>query len=141
MGAEPTPIAWGEVYSALQLGTIDAAEAQPTAIKGAKLYEVIKNVTKTGHIQLVTALVVSADAWDQISPENQKIVRDLAVENGRFASQLTIDLGEKALADVAAGGVTISEVDLAPFKEAVSGVYSLLELEYEAAIVNKVLGR
>ncbi|WP_269582463.1 C4-dicarboxylate TRAP transporter substrate-binding protein [Roseibium sp. Sym1] len=141
MGAEPTPIAWGEVYSALQLGAIDAAEAQPTAIKGAKLYEVIKNVTKTGHIQLVTALVVSAEAWDQISPEHQKIVRDLAVENGRYASQLTIDLGEEALAFVADSGVTVSEVDLAPFKEAVSGVYELLELEQEAAIVNEVLGR
>ena len=141
MGAEPTPIAWGEVYSALQMGAIDAAEAQPTAIKGAKLYEVIKNVTKTGHIQLVTALVVSAEAWDQISPENQKIVRDLAVENGRFASQLTIDLGEQALADVAASGVTVSDIDLAPFKEAVAGVYSLLKLDAEVAIVNKVLGR
>jgi len=141
MGAEPTPIAWGEVYSALQMGVIDAAEAQPTAIKGAKLYEVIKHVTKTGHIQLVTALVVSAEAWDQISAENQKIVRDLAVQNGRYASQLTIDLGEKALADVAATGVTVSEVDLAPFKKAVSGVYGLLNLDAEVAIVNKVLGR
>lgn len=141
MGAEPTPIAWGEVYSALQLGAIDAAEAQPTAIKGAKLYEVVKNVTKTGHIQLVTALVVSAEAWDQVSPENQKIVRDLAVEDGRYASQLTIDLGETALADVAASGVAISDVDLAPFKEAVSGVYGLLDLEAEAAIVKEVLGR
>ncbi|WP_193187273.1 C4-dicarboxylate TRAP transporter substrate-binding protein [Nisaea sediminum] len=141
MGAEPTPIAWGEVYSALQMGVIDAAEAQPTAIKGAKLYEVIKHVTKTGHIQLVTALVVSAEAWDQISAENQKIVRDLAVENGRYASQLTIDLGEKALADVAASGVTISETDLAPYKKAVSGVYELLNLNKEVAIVNKVLGR
>lgn len=141
MGAEPTPIAWGEVYSALQMGVIDAAEAQPTAIKGAKLYEVIKHVTKTGHIQLVTALVVSAEAWDQISAENQKIVRDLAVENGRYASQLTIDLGEKALADVAASGVTISETDLAPYKKAVAGVYELLNLNKEVAIVNKVLGR
>ena len=141
MGAEPTPIAWGEVYSALQLGSIDAAEAQPTAIWGAKLYEVIKYVTKTGHIQLVTALVVGADAWDKISAENQKIVRDLAVENGRFASKLTISLGEEALAKVAKSGVTISEVDLAPFKKAVAGVYGLLKLEAEAAIVNKVLGR
>ncbi len=141
MGAEPTPIAWGEVYSALQTGTIDAAEAQPTAIKGAKLYEVIKHVTKTGHIQLVTALVVSAKSWDKISPANQKIVRDLAVKYGRYASRLTIDLGKKALADVAASGVSISEVDLAPFKKAVSGVYKLLKLEAEVAIVNKVLGR
>jgi len=139
MGAEPTPIAWGEVYSALQLGTIDAAEAQPTAIKGAKLYEVIKNVTKTGHIQLVTALVVSADSWDQLTPEQQEIVRDLAVENGRYASGLTMELGEKALEEVAASGVTVSEVDLTPFKDAAASVYELLELQKEAAIVNEVL--
>jgi TRAP-type transport system periplasmic protein len=141
MGAEPTPIPWGEVYSALQLGTLDAAEAQPTAIWGAKLYEVIKHVTKTGHIQLVTALVVGAETWDEISPENQKIVRDLAVENGRYASGLTIELGEKAMVDVAATGVTISEVDLAPFKEAVAGVYDMLDLTKEADIVKSVLGQ
>jgi len=141
MGAEPTPIAWGEVYSALQTHTIDAAEAQPTAIKGAKLYEVVKYVTKTGHIQLVTALVVSASAWDEISPENQKIVRDLAVKNGRYASNLTIELGEKALEFVATKGVAVNEVDLAPFKKAVAGVYDKLKLNAEVAIVNKVLGR
>ena len=141
MGAEPTPIAWGEVYSALQLGTIDAAEAQPTAIKGAKLYEVIKNVTKTGHIQLVTALVISADAWNDLSDEHKQIVRDLAVENGRYASGLTIELGEKALEDVAASGVTISEVDLAPFKEAVAPVYEMLNLTSEADMVREVLAK
>lgn len=141
MGAEPTPMPWGEVYSALQLGTIDGAEAQPTAIKGAKLYEVIKNVTLTGHIQLVTALVVSADSWNQISPENQKIVRELAVENGRYASGLTIEMGDKALEEVKAAGVTISEVDLAPFREAVAPVYEKLNLTGEAAIVHKVLGK
>lgn len=141
MGAEPTPIAWGEVYSALQLGTIDAAEAQPTAIWGAKLYEVIKHVTLTGHIQLVTALAVGAKAWDEISPENQAIVRDLAVKDGRYASQLTIKLGKKALEDVAATGVKVDKVDLAPFKQAVKGVYTKLNLEKEAAIVKTVLAR
>lgn len=141
MGAEPTPIAWGEVYSALQLKSIDGAEAQPTAISGAKLYEVIKNVTKTGHIQLVTALVVGAKAWDQISPENQKIVRDLAVKDGRYASDLTVKLGEKAMEKVAASGVTVSDVDKTPFKKAVEPVYAKLKLQKEVAIVNKVLGR
>jgi len=141
MGAEPTPIAWGEVYSALQLGTIDAAEAQPTAIKGAKLYEVIENVTLTGHIQLVTALVVSADSWNQISPENQKIVRDLAVENGRYASGLTNELGEEAMVFVADQGIAISEVDLGPFKDAVAPVYEMLNLTAEAALVKDVLGK
>lgn len=141
MGAEPTPMPWGEVYSALQLGTLDAAEAQPTAITGAKLFEVVKNVTKTGHIQLVTALVIGKETWEDISAENQKIVRDLAVENGRYASKLTIDLGDKSLEQVAAAGVKISDVDLKPFKDAVKPVYTKLNLEKEAAIVDKVLGR
>ncbi|MCB1493504.1 MAG: C4-dicarboxylate TRAP transporter substrate-binding protein, partial [Rhodobiaceae bacterium] len=140
IGAEPTPMPWGEVYSALQLGTIDGAEAQPTAIRGAKLYEVIKNVTKTGHIQLVTALVISASAWNELSDENKKIVRDLAVESGRYASNLTISMGDKALEEVAASGVTISDVDLAPFKEAVKPVYEMLNLTGEAAKVHEVLG-
>ncbi len=141
MGAEPTPMAWGEVYSALQLGALDGAEAQPTAITGAKLHEVVKNVTRTGHIQLVTALVIGADTWDQISPEHQQIVRDLAVEAGRYASQLTIEQGEEALAEVAAAGVSVSDVDVAPFKDAVKGVYDKLNLASEVDTVNKVLGR
>ncbi len=141
MGAEPTPIPWGEVYSALQLGTIDAAEAQPTAILGAKLYEVVKDVTLTGHIQLVTALVVSGASWDAISPENQKIVRDLAVANGQYASGLTIELGDKALKEVAASGVEVKEIDVTPFREAVAKVYGMLDLEREAGIVKAVLAR
>lgn len=141
MGAEPTPIPWGEVYSALQLGTLDGAEAQPTAIRGAKLYEVIKNVTKTGHIQLVTALVVSAEAYNGLSDEHKKIVRDLAVENGRFASDLTISMGDEALEEVTAAGVTISDVDLAPFKDAVAPVYEMLNLTAEKDMVDDVLGR
>ena len=88
---------------------------------------------------MVTALVISADSWNELSPENQEIVRNLAVENGRYASALTIELGEVALENVAASGVTIGEVDLAPFKEAVAGVYSLLDLEAEAEIVKRVL--
>jgi len=141
MGAEPTPIAWGEVYSALQLGTIDAAEAQPTAIRGAKLYEVISNVTLTGHIQLVTALVISAESWNELSDEHKEIVRNLAVENGRYASNLTIEMGSEALAEVEEAGVTISEVDLAPFKEAVMPVYEMLDLTSEAEMVKEVLGQ
>ena len=66
-------------------------------------------------------------------------MRDLAVENGRYASGLTIELGKEAMIKVAACGVQIHEVDLAPFKEVAAGVYSLLDLEKEAAIVKAVM--
>ena len=74
-----------------------------------------------------------------MSDEHKVIVRNLAVENGRYASGLTIELGEEAMKKVAQSGVVISDVDLAPFKEAVAGVYTLLDLENEAEIVKGVL--
>jgi TRAP-type C4-dicarboxylate transport system substrate-binding protein len=89
----------------------------------------------------VTALVVSAAAFDQLSDAQKAIVRDLAVENGRYASGLTISMGDAALADVAAAGVTVSEVDLAPFREAVMPVYEMLNLTAEADMVRQALGR
>ncbi len=141
MGAVPTPAPWGEVYTGLQMGVLSGAEAQPTAITGAKLHEVIKHVTLTGHIHLVTALVIGAETWNSISPEHQEIVRELAVENGRYASQLTLDLGDTAMAEVAAAGVEVSEVDLTPFKEAVTGVYELVNLTNEAEIVRQILNK
>lgn len=141
MGAVPTPMPWGEVYTALQMGVLSGAEAQPTAITGAKLFEVVKNVTLTGHIHLVTALVVGTETWNTISPENQEIVRRLAVENGRYASQLTLDLGDSAMASVAAAGVDVTEIDLTPFKEAVAGVYDIVNLTAEAEIVRAVLNK
>ena len=54
LGATPTPMPWAEVYSALQLKAIDAVEAQHPASFGAKLYEQVKFITKTGHINLIT---------------------------------------------------------------------------------------
>ena len=54
---------------------------------------------------------------------------------------MVLELGDEALKYVADQGVTVSEVDLAPFKTAVAGVYDMLDLTEEAAIVNDVLGR
>ena len=123
------------------MGVLSGAEAQPTAITGAKLYEVVKNVTLTGHIHLVTALVIGAQTWNAISPEHQEIIRDLAVENGRYASQLTLDLGDSAMATVAEAGVEVTEIDLAPFREAVAGVYDIVNLTAEAELVREILDK
>ena len=60
MGATPTGMPWSEVYSALQTKVIDGAEAQHPAVYGARLYEVVKIVTKTEHIYLITGIVTSA---------------------------------------------------------------------------------
>lgn len=126
MGATPTPLGWTEVYSALQQKVIDGAEAQHPATNGSKLYEVISHITKTGHINLITGVVTSGAWFDSLPAELQAILREEALKAGDVASYGT----EAALADIEkameAEGVTISEIDVTPFREATAPVYDKL---------------
>lgn len=141
MGATPTPMGRTEVYSALQQGVIDAAEAQMPAVYGSRLYEVVDHITKTGHFFLITGLVTSANWFDTLPEKYQKLVREEALAAGDFGSQLTIDslaVYEKKMKD---SGVTITELDKTPFKEATKAVYEKLGLKDLRAQVDAVLAR
>jgi TRAP-type C4-dicarboxylate transport system substrate-binding protein len=126
MGATPTPMGWTEVYSALQQKVIDGAEAQDPATYGAKLYEVISHITKTGHINLITGVVTSGGWFNSLPADLQTILREEALKAGDVASYGTQD----ALADLEKKmqdkGVTISEIDVTPFREATAPVYDKL---------------
>ncbi len=126
MGATPTPMGWTEVYSALQQHVIDGAEAQDPATYGARLYEVIDHITKTGHINLITGIVTSAAWFNGLPEEYQKVLREESLAGGDVAShgtQASLDNYEKMMADK---GVTIDEIDVTPFVEATAGVYDKL---------------
>jgi len=126
MGATPTPLPWTEVYSALQLRAIDAAEAQYPAVWGARLYEVIRHITKTAHINLITGLVGSRAWFDRQSAETRTILREEAMKGGDVGSEATIaSLGEFE-ARLRAAGVTVSSPDVTPFREATRVVYERL---------------
>ncbi len=126
MGAVPTPMPYAEVYSALEQKAIDSVEAQLPAGYGSKLYEVTKHLTKTGHINLITGLVTSAPWFDSLPAELQTILRDEALKAGDVASYGTRDMLAKIEADLKAAGMTVTEIDVTPFKEATAGVYEKL---------------
>ena len=126
MGATPTPMPFSEVYSALEQKVIDAVEAQLPAGYGAKLFEVTKYVTKTGHINLITGIVTSAPWFDSLSPELQTILREEALKAGDLASHGTEDALTQIEKDLVAAGMTISDIDTAAFKSATAGVYDKL---------------
>jgi tripartite ATP-independent transporter DctP family solute receptor len=126
MGATPTPMPFSEVYSALEQKVIDAVEAQLPAGYGAKLFEVTKYVTKTGHINLITGIVTSAPWFDSLSPELQTILREEALKAGDLASHGTEDTLAQIEKDLVAAGMTISDIDTAVFKSATAGVYDKL---------------
>lgn len=141
IGATPTPMGWTEVYSALQQKVIDGAEAQLPAVHGARLYEVVKNVTETGHFFLITGLVTSAQWFDSLPEKHRKAVRDEALKAGDKASHGTIASIDGYKKKMQEAGVTFAQPDLKPFKEASSVVYDKLNLNDLKAQVDKVLGR
>lgn len=141
LGATPTPMPWAEVYSALQMKAIDAAEAQSPATYGQRLYEVVKYITKTGHIQLITGLVGSKIWFDKLPADLQTIVREEALKAGDTASNATIESltnYEKMMADK---GVKVVDIDIKPFVASTSTVYEKLGYTDLRKQVNAILGR
>jgi TRAP-type C4-dicarboxylate transport system substrate-binding protein len=141
MGATPTGMPWSEVYSALQTKVIDGAEAQHPAVYGARLYEVVKYITKTEHIYLITGIVTSRAWFDKLPADQQKILTEESFAAGKWASEATI----ASLADyekkLREKGVTIAEIDKAPFKAATAGVYQTLGYADLRKDVDKALGK
>jgi tripartite ATP-independent transporter DctP family solute receptor len=126
MGAVPTPMPFAEVYAALEQKALDAAEAQLPAGQGAKLFEVTKYLTKTGHINLITGMVTSGGWYDSLPDDLKTILRDEALKAGDVGSYGTRDALAKIEADLAAAGMIVSSPDTSVFKEATAGVYEKL---------------
>ncbi|MBO8162108.1 MAG: TRAP transporter substrate-binding protein DctP [Brevibacillus sp.] len=142
MGANPTGMAWSEVYVALQQGIIDGAEAQHPATYGAKLYEVIKHISKTRHFQLLTGIVASDKWMAELPEEYQKIVLEEAFKAGDDASRKTEELLGEFEQKLADQGVEIHEVDVNLFKERTNVVYEKFEGYTELRDqINQLLGK
>jgi TRAP-type C4-dicarboxylate transport system substrate-binding protein len=127
MGAEPTPLAWSEVYPGLQQKVIDAAEAQYPAVYGAHLYEVITTVTKTSHFQLITGLATGSKWFNTLPKNYQKMLLEEALKAGDYASHLTIDSLNDYEAKMKKEGVQINNIDTTPFKKATEAVYDKIK--------------
>ncbi len=129
LGATPTPLPWAEAYSALQLKAIDAVEVQYPSLYTSRIYEVTKFVTKTHHIQLITGLVGSKVWFDKLPADLQKIVREESLVAGDFASQLTVESLLNFETEIKQKGMTVNDIDVAPFVKATEVVYSKLGYE------------
>jgi TRAP-type transport system periplasmic protein len=141
MGAVPTPMAWAEVYPSIQTGVIDGAEAQPSAIRGAKLYEVVTNITLTEHIFLMSGLIVS-DKWLQSLPADmRKIVVEEAKTAGASALKTNVDQADKIFEEIRGRGVKVTAIDKTPFRNAVQPVYTELGLTNMVAEARKAIGK
>lgn len=126
LGATPVAMAWGEVYNGIQSKALDACEAQNTSTYPSRIYEVCKYQIKTGHFQLLQALVCG-ESWFQTLPEDlQTILVDTAREVGAETAQDVLAEADRTEEEMKAAGLTVIEPDLEPFKAAADTVYDKL---------------
>ena len=119
LGANPTPIAFAEVYLALQNNTVDAQENPLPTIEAKKFYEVQKNISLTGHIIDSLLTIVSGQTWSKLSEADKKIfgevMQEAAEKTGREIAASEVRLAE----EFKKKGINVITVDKNAFREAV----------------------
>ena len=137
-GANTAPIAFAEVYLALQNGTVEAQENPLTTIEAKKFYEVQKNIVLTGHIVDHLNTVVSGALWKKLSDAEKKMFTDVAQEAASKAS-MDVAAREKELVKVFKDkGLTVNEVDTKEFRDAVLKNVSFEQFGYQKADWDKI---
>lgn len=127
LDATPTPMPLGDVYTALQQGTIDALENPLAVLYNGKYHEVAKYLTLDGHVKNFTTFVAGADFFNSLTAEQQEIVMETGREAGIFNNDLAAKAEEDILAKYREEGVEIIEVDTTEFAEKAKKFYSLPE--------------
>ncbi len=123
MGANATPMPYGEVYTALKTGLVDGAENNYPSYESSRHFEVAKYYSVTEHSMAPEMLLFSKRTWDSLGPDDQKAIRQAAKESVPYMRKLWDEREEKSLAIVKAGGAEIIKVDKASFQNAMKPVY------------------
>ena len=124
LGANPTPMNYGEVYQGLVQKVIDGAENNWPAYIASRHYEVATYLSETGHFRTPDMLIMSLRTWQSFSPDDQALVKEAArysqgVMRGLWDAE--VEKSKKALLD--RGGEILSDIDSAPFRDLMAPVY------------------
>ncbi|MBY5340532.1 DctP family TRAP transporter solute-binding subunit [Rhizobium leguminosarum bv. viciae] len=132
-GANTTPIAFAEVYLALQNGTVEAQENPLTTIEAKKFYEVQKNIILTGHIVDHLNTVISKTRWASLSDEDKKIFGEVMQEAAERTSKTIAGKENGLIATFKEKGLNVAEVDKADFEKTVMEKVNFEDFGYEKA--------
>lgn len=110
LGANATPMAFTELYTALEQKAVDGQENPLTTILGSKFYEVQKYATLTRHIYNPQALIISKKFWDQLSAAERKVISEAAIEAGAYQRKISRDKEAEAMTELKKHGMQINEL-------------------------------
>ncbi|MFF2323701.1 TRAP transporter substrate-binding protein [Agrobacterium sp. NPDC058088] len=142
LGANATPMAFGEVFSALETNAIDAQENPYVTIDTSKFYEVQKYITETNHAYTPFLFLFSKPIFDSYTPEEQAALRECAVVGRDEERKVIRELNQKSLEKIKAAGLevnTLSPEEQARIREKSMVVYEKHKAEIGADVVDAVL--
>lgn len=130
LGANPGPLAFSELYIALQQGVFDGQENPLMNVYSSKLYEVQKYISLTGHKYETTPLLASKMIWSTLSKEDQQAVKEAAIEAGKLNREMSHTADMDLRTKLTDAGVQINEIDQTAFAEKTKPVYDKWSKQY-----------
>ncbi|WP_371348617.1 TRAP transporter substrate-binding protein [Ancylobacter sp. IITR112] len=144
IGANPTPMAWSEVYTGLEQGVIEAQENPIPFIFGGRINEVQSNLAFTNHKYEYVTLVISEMRWNQLTPEQQKIVAEAANAATAFENEQVRSKTDEMLKTMQAAGLKVTHPDTAPIAAAAQSAHDAFGAKVNPDLYNRIkqeLGR
>jgi tripartite ATP-independent transporter DctP family solute receptor len=123
MGGSSTTIPYGELYTALEQGVVDAAENNPPSFYTSRHYEICKYYTLDEHARLPDILMISVRVWNKLKPEFQQILQEAVDESVEYQRKIWAEAEEADMKKLEDAGVKIIHPDKEPFRESVASMW------------------
>jgi tripartite ATP-independent transporter DctP family solute receptor len=140
VGANPTPIAFAEVYLALQNGTVDAQENPLPTIDAKKFYEVQKYIVLTGHITDALLTIVAGGTWNKLADADKKIFEEVLKQAAAKATDEIVGIEKNLGAEFEKRGKTVVKVDRKPFREATMKLHNGPDATWPRDVYDRLQG-
>lgn len=127
LGGAPTPIAWGELYTALQQGVVDGAENNPPSFYLSGHYEVCQYYVLDEHTAVPDVVLIGIDSWSRLSQQQRRWLQQAVDASVVFQRSLWREQTAQALAAVEAEGVTVVRPDKHAFQQQVAALHAAYE--------------
>jgi tripartite ATP-independent transporter DctP family solute receptor len=135
LGAEPAPLAFGDLYSALQEGIVEGAENNPPSFYTSRHYEICPYYSLDEHTMIPDVLLISAKDWEALPSELRIMVKESAEESSRYQRELWTEETKEKLELLIKQGVEIIRPDKAPFQQATQTMYA----DYKGAPLGELI--
>lgn len=139
LGASPTPLSFGELYTSLQTGVVDGAEQPVTGYVSNSFYEVAPNFVLDAHTYSPGMLVISDRTWEKLSEDDQRLLKECGKELELYNKSFTEDEEQKMLDDLKADGIdVVTPENPEKWRERVKPVYEKYGADYQD-IIDKIV--